>query len=270
MDRGSGLDLAVASIAAEEEPTVAPPVQKMLGALDELSMGVRMPPAAEAPEAVARLNLHLFEQEGFAGDMETYEHPQNSLLHRVLQRRRGLPILLSVVYMEVAHRCGVEFQGIGFPGHFLIAPAVAEKRFYVDPFNTGRILTRDALTDRLTRMSGRRPGPAEVDAALRPVGAGHILVRINNNLKGAHLRRDDIAGAIRAVRRMLAVAPHLPSERRDLALMTAHLGEPARGATELRAYLEASPDAPGATTLAKVAERLERAGSEADPADEEE
>jgi len=86
------------------------------------------------------------------------------VLHHVLERRKGLPILLCVVYMEVARRCGVPFDGVGFPGHFLVAPRESDTPFYVDPFNQGRVLTRDVLAQRLEAMTGQRPGADEVDA----------------------------------------------------------------------------------------------------------
>ncbi|MCB9678749.1 MAG: tetratricopeptide repeat protein [Alphaproteobacteria bacterium] len=249
------LDAAVAAIAADEVPGAS--VAAMLAQLDDLARAVRMPPSVEPAEAVARLNLCLFDQHGFTGDVDDYEHPRNSYLCEVLERRRGLPILLSVIYIEVARRCGVRVEGVGFPGHFLVAPADAEREFFVDPFNRGRILTTEALTDRMATMAGgSRPSPAVVEAAVRRVGARYILVRINNNLKGAHLRRDDVPAAIRAVRRMLSAEPHIPSERRDLALMTAYDGHPETARLELEAYLEEHPDAPGAEGLRDLAERL--------------
>ncbi|MEZ4319635.1 MAG: transglutaminase-like domain-containing protein [Myxococcota bacterium] len=251
------LDAAVAAIAAEEAPGEAD-ADAMLAGLDALARGVRMPPDPAPTEAIARLNLHLFEREGFKGDVDDYENPRNSLLHTVLERRRGLPILLSVVYIEVARRCGVTIDPVGFPGHFLVAPADAEPEFFVDPFNQGRVLTTEALTERMTRMMGSRPSPQEVSAAVRRVNPTYVLVRINNNLKGAMLKSDDIPGACRAVRRMLALAPHLPSERRDLALMTAHQGDPRAAADELRAYLDAHPEAPGHEVLLELVTRLER------------
>ncbi len=248
------LDAAVAAIAVEEDPEAS--IEQITGQLDSLASTVRMPPSCPSSEAIARLNLALFTEAGFTGDMEDYDNPRNSLLHVVLERRKGLPILLSVIYMEVARRCGVSIAGIGFPGHFLMAPRDCEERFFVDAFNQGRVLTLDALRSRLTRMTGRTPASDEVEVALREVGENYILVRINNNLKGAMIRDDDIPGAIRAVRRMLAIAPHLPSERRDLALMTAHEGHPQQAARELSAYLEAHPDAPSAGALGQLAERL--------------
>ena len=254
------LDAAVAAIAVEEDPTAS--LDGIAAQLDALASSVRMPPSCSKAEAVARLNLALFTDAGFVGDMDDYDNPRNSLLHVVMSRRKGLPILLSVIYMEVGRRCGVPIAGIGFPGHFLVAPRDAEDRFFVDAFNQGRILTVDALRARLTRMTGRTPGDDEVEIALREVGENYILVRINNNLKGAMIRDDDIPGAIRAVRRMLAIAPHLPSERRDLALMTAHEGDPVGAAMELQGYLDANPEAPGAGALGQLAERLRTAERE--------
>ncbi len=239
-DGVSTLDARVARIAAEEDPSAES--SAILEALDALARDVRMPPETTVPEAIARLNLCLFTQHGFEGDRVDYGNVRNSLLHVVLERRKGLPILLSVIYIEVARRVGVEVEGVGFPGHFLVAVRDADTRYFVDPFNQGRVLRRSALESRLQGLFRRMPTDDQVEAALRPVGHDYILIRINNNLKGAMLRVEDLDGGVRATRRMLTLQPHLHDERHDLVLMLVHLGrrEEARG--ELAAYLDANAE----------------------------
>jgi regulator of sirC expression with transglutaminase-like and TPR domain len=230
------LDSCCAWLAAEERPELDP--QGVVEALDRLSSGVRA--GTTAVESVARLNLLLFTTEGFSGDEEDYQHPRNSLIDQVLSRRLGIPILLCVIYMEVARRIGVTIEPIGFPGHFLIAPEASDPRFYVDPFNGGRILKTEALLDRLEKMGAQR----RADPYLRTVSDRYILIRICNNLKGAFLRRQDVEGGLRATERLLLLSEDLVEERRDRGLMLAHLGRPAEAVQDLERYLDLRPNAP--------------------------
>lgn len=253
------LDEVLAAIAVEEaaargETVVA---DDLLGALDALAKGVRMPPTWTLTEAVARLNLHLFQTEGFGPAKEDYGQPESSLLDQVLQRRRGLPILMCVLYMEVARRVGVSVDGVGFPGHFLVSPRDGESRFFLDPYHEGRVLDPDRLREQLGRIRNRQVPADELEHVLRPVGPLHIQVRLNNNLKGAFLRQDDIDGAIRATARMLQVAPHLQGEQRDLALMRVHQGRRQEAVDGLLAYLDTFDAAPEREDLETLLAELE-------------
>jgi regulator of sirC expression with transglutaminase-like and TPR domain len=208
------LDQGAALLAADEEPGLDPAA--VLRALDELASSLHIPARSSPIEAVARLNHRLFAELGFAGDDAEYDHPDNSHLGRVLSRRRGLPILLSLVYIEVARRHGVGIDGIGFPGHFIVSPRGVEPRFFIDPFHKGLILRPDRLLQRLCEGTGARG--VDPDAWARftaAVDARHILYRMNNNLKAAWIRRGHLEGALRAVNRNLALCPADATENVD-------------------------------------------------------
>ena len=128
---------------------------------------------------------------GFAGDREHYDHPDNSMLDVVLLRRRGLPILLSVVYIEVARRAGITLAGVGLPGHFVVGQFGTDPPLLLDPFAAGRALDADLAQD-----------------LVRPWRAHEIAMRMLNNLVAAYHRRGDLGAAIRAARMRLT----LPSE----------------------------------------------------------
>jgi regulator of sirC expression with transglutaminase-like and TPR domain len=270
------LDEVLVAIAVEEADARGEVLDgaSLLEQLDRLARGVRMPAVCPVHEAVARLNLHLFQSEGFAPAVDDYGHPDSSLLDRVLERRRGLPIVLCAVYMEVARRCGVRIDGVGFPGHFIVSPHDAEPRFFLDPYHGGRVLDEDRLRDQLARLRGRRVRDEELAAALRPVPLDHIAIRLNNNLKGAWLRQDDVEGAIRATCRLLAVEPRLAVEQRDLALMRVHAGRRDEAVAGLRDHLAGEPRARGVDALRRLLEELESGAGEVlasleEPAEEE-
>jgi regulator of sirC expression with transglutaminase-like and TPR domain len=193
------LDRGAALLAAHEQPGVDP--RAVLDALDELAAGVRIAPETEPIEAVARLHHRLFQELGFQGDDEEYDHPRNSRIDLAIQRRRGLPITLCVIYVEVARRKGLAVDPIGFPSHFLVSPR-CEPRFFVDPFAAGRIVREDDLLERLEDMGLGH----EANRWLAPVSARQVLVRMSHNLLGAYQRRGDRAGIERARLRLRVLA----------------------------------------------------------------
>jgi regulator of sirC expression with transglutaminase-like and TPR domain len=120
--------------------------------------------------------------DGFRGDQVQYDHPDNSMLDLVLARRRGLPILLSVVYVEVARRAGIELSGVGLPGHFVVGHFGADPPLLLDPFAGGVTVSADGAGT----------------ALLRPWSTHEIAMRMLNNLVAAYDRRGDLTGALRA------------------------------------------------------------------------
>jgi regulator of sirC expression with transglutaminase-like and TPR domain len=138
---------------------------------------------------------------GFVGDREDYDHPANSMLDQVLVRRRGLPILLSVVYVEAARRAGIELAGVGLPGHYVVGHFGRRPPLLLDPFGGGAPM-------------------ATVDSAdLARSGAHQTALRMLNNLVGSYRRRHDLTRAIRAAELRL----HLPLEARDVGTLAAEL-----------------------------------------------
>lgn len=142
------------------------------------------------PEAQARACADVLGGvHGFTGDRERYDHPDNSMLDMVLERRRGLPILLSVVYVEVARRAGVPLVGVGLPGHFVVGHLGGDAPVLIDPFAGGK--------------------PIQVDVAselVRPWPAHEISMRMLNNLLASFQRRGDLGAALRAADMRLALA----------------------------------------------------------------
>lgn len=232
------LDEAAAWMDAEERRVDS--IEQTMAALDELAVGLHIPEGADLYESIARLNHHLFTEHGFVGDTDAYDAPENSLLSQVIARRRGLPILLSLIYIEVARRVGVDIRGVGFPTHFMVTPADADPVFFVDPFHQGEILRRTQMRrwfDRITQANNEPLTPFE--HWIHPVNHRIMMVRLNANLKASFMRRGDLEGALRAVERMLILVPDALDARRDRGLLRLELGHEEEGAKDVDAYLAA-------------------------------
>ena len=170
----------------------------------------------------------------------------------VLERRRGMPILLSVVWMLLGKRLGVPIHGIGYPGHFLACVDLPGARVYVDPFNGGEVREARALLERLPTPGG------STDAArrmLEPLGTRLIITRMLTNLKNLWIDRGAHTEALAAVDRILLVNGEQAGEVRDRALLLLHLGRPGEAARDLRRYLKIEPLAPDRAVMQQLLER---------------
>ncbi len=188
------LDLAEAAllIAQEEHPELD--VAGYLRRLDGLAAAVRarLPEAPEPADIIHSLNIQLFGEEGLAGNESEYYDPRNSFLNEVLDRKRGIPITLSVIYLEVGRRLGLPLAGVGFPGHFLVKYSGADGELVLDPFAGGVTLSREELAQKLRRMYGdANPFLAQIPQLLAPASKKEILLRMLHNLKGIYLQQND-------------------------------------------------------------------------------
>lgn len=172
---------------------------------------------------------------GFRGSAADYQRLESSLLHRVLERRRGLPILLSVVWMEVARRAGAPVYGVALPGHFVVGFGPAEDQVLADPFDGGRVLSGN---DAETLVAGATGGPLE-PGMLRPADPLDVVVRVLNNVRAwaaARPERTDVA--LWALELSLAMPSHPARLRYEWARLLVQRGEYVRGAAALEEYAE--------------------------------
>jgi regulator of sirC expression with transglutaminase-like and TPR domain len=237
------LDEAFAWLCAEErgESTIEP----LLAGIDEIADGLFLPEDINTFEAIARINHHLFNDWGFRGDRTDYDEPDNSMLDSILKRRLGLPISLSLVYIEVAKRKGIAVRGVGFPTHFIVSPADTTPRFFVDPFNEGRVIRADQMQPWFDRISNQTHGRLPpLSWWLKPANARQIMVRVNNNLKASFMRRNELSNALRCVERLLVLTPDALDVRRDRGLLRLELGLEEEGAQDLDIYLAARHERP--------------------------
>ena len=252
------MDVARAAlwVAAEAQPDVD--VSVYLAQLDALALAVR-PQIEAAPStraAVEALCHSLFQEHGFRGDEEDYYDPRNSFLNDVIDRRRGIPITLSILFVEVARRVGLEAHGVGFPGHFLakVVPEGGAPEIVIDAFRGGQILDREDCEALLRGVLGE---DAEFDPALlRAARPKEILARMLSNLKQIHVQRRELEAALACCDRLLLLDPESPFELRDRGLLYRELECHAAALRDLERFLELAPGHDSATSVRQVLEPL--------------
>jgi regulator of sirC expression with transglutaminase-like and TPR domain len=226
--------------------------------LDALAGRARATSARGTQAALDHLVTFLFEEEGFRGNDKEYYDPRNSCLNDVLDRRLGIPITLSVLTMEVGRRIGVEVDGVGLPGHFIVGARIGGRRVFLDPFNGGTVLTPERAEAIAARAVGR---PVKLEEAHWAASSKHqIVVRMLRNLKGIYAKREDWPRALGVVERLLILEAESGVHRRDRGTVLVRMGRLWEGATEWERYLLRFPNAPDADgfrdELRKVRQRL--------------
>jgi len=261
-DAGLNLLEAAISLAQDDHPQLD--VQAVLADVDTLARRLkeRIPKDA-APAHRLRLLTRFFHGElGFAGNLNNYYAVDNSFIHRVLETRRGLPIALAVLMLELAEQVGLRAAGVAFPGHFLIKCKVGLGEAVIDPF-TGESLSPARLDERLAlyRQGSGLPDDLELplEFFLRAAAPRQILARMLRNLKEVHRAAQDWQRLLAVQQRLVVLLPGDLAERRDRGLVLDALGASAAAADDLAAYLAERGDAPDAAELrARLAVLLEQ------------
>ena len=253
------LDLAEAAllIAQEEHPHLD--VSAYLNRLDDLAAAVRtrLPESPSPADIVLNLNIHLFREEGFRGNTSAYYDPANSFLNEVLDRKTGIPITLSVVYLEVGRRLGLPLVGVGFPGHFLVKYTGPEGDVVLDPFLGGITLDHQQLARKLQAMYGEQnPLLGQIPQLLAPASKKDILVRMLRNLKGVYLQKNDFPRALGVIERILLIEPDVPAEIRDRGSVHQRLGHLQAALHDFQRYVALAPRAEDAEAIRTVIRRM--------------
>jgi regulator of sirC expression with transglutaminase-like and TPR domain len=254
------IDLGHASllIAREEYPDLD--VGRYLSRLDGMAADIapRLKEGEGPRSRVAHLNRLMFEEMGFQGNREEYFDPRNSFLNDVLDRRIGIPISLSTVYLEVGRRIGCPLAGVAFPGHFLVRlGGVSESsEILIDPFNRGRLMTEEDCRALLLEMyKGQLEYRPEF---LRRARNREILERMLNNLKGIYQQRRDFHMALKIQQLLLCIEPDRPDAIRDRGLIHYRLALIAEAAADLDRYLSLAPEAPDAPQIRTRLDEMKR------------
>jgi regulator of sirC expression with transglutaminase-like and TPR domain len=217
----------------------------------------RLASDAFAEQKVVVLNRYLFDELKFFGNVDDYYDPRNSYLNQVLERRTGLPITLSILYMEVGRRLGLRLQGISFPGHFLVKLRVSGGQLVLDPFCGGEAQSEADLRLRLAQVLPQRDAEAlPLSQFLEPASSRQILARVLRNLKGIYLQSEEAQNALVVMQRMVLVAPHAAEEVRDRGLAYYKLDCFRAALADFEDYLDRRPQAPDAAEIKSRAAAL--------------
>lgn len=235
-----------------EDPDPAPVCGAVAGWADALA-GL-MPLPWNFHLAVDALNHYLFQELGFQGDRETYDDPANAALPEVIRRRRGLPITLSILWIDVARRLGFRAVGAGLPGHFIAGIVLDTGTLYFDPFGGGRPLGEEDAAALVEQSTGGRA--AFHPSMLAPVSNRSILARLVRNLHVRHARSGEWDEALWTSTHLVLLSPEESGPYRDRAFVHFKRGEMEAGMADLQEAIRLSPD--GDPELAQWLERLRR------------
>ena len=191
----------------------------------------------DAESLASSVDYQLFSVFGFTGNSEDYGNPENSYLDRVIERRTGIPITLSLLYMEVAQRIGLQCEGVGYPGHFIVLCRGTEDGFYVDPFHQGARLDRMEL---LAGLRARAPGAPSPEMFLLPITRRQILQRMLNNLRMAYRNNSDDERWHLAVEFQLKIEPWNATLVGERGMLNYRLGSPHAALDDLQLYVNAN------------------------------
>jgi regulator of sirC expression with transglutaminase-like and TPR domain len=253
---------AAAAVAQDEYPELD--VQRVLGEVDQLLARLKRRLASDAPalQRLRALNQFFFRDLSFGGNLNDYYDPDNSYLHAVLRTRRGIPITLAVIWLELAAGLGLQARGVAFPGHFMVKVTLPKGQVIIDPF-TGQSLSREELSQRLEpyRQRSGLVDDFEVPMGLYLQSASprEIIARMLRNLKEIYMSQEDHARLIAVLDRLLVLQPDSWSDRRDRGLAWAEQGDAQRALPDLQAYLDHAEDALDLDVVSQRVAQLRRA-----------
>ncbi|MGH8830695.1 MAG: SirB1 family protein [Polaromonas sp.] len=249
---------AAISLAQDEYPDLD--VEQVLGDVDQLLARLkrRLPADAPALQRLRALNQFFFHDLSFGGNVNDYYDPDNSYLNAVLRTRRGIPITLAVLWLELAVGLGLNARGVAFPGHFMVKVNLPKGQVVIDPFS-GQSLSREELAERLEPFRQRGAMADDFEAPiglyLQSAPPREIISRMLHNLKEIHKSQEDWLRLIAVQDRLIVLQPDAWPEYRDRGLAWAAQGEAARAVADLETYLANAEDA---LDIDAMAERLAR------------
>lgn len=252
---------AAVSVAQDEYPDLD--VQQLLGDVDQLTERVRRRLPLDAPpiQRLRALNQFFFRDLGFGGNINDYYDPDNSHLNAVLRTRRGIPITLALIWLEIAQGLRLKARGVNFPGHFMVKVNLPEGQVIIDPF-TGQSLGREDLSERLEPYKRSQGLVDEFDVPaglyLQAAPPREILARLLRNLKEIYRAQEDWPRLLAVQQRLVTLVPdHLP-EWRDRGLAHAELGQIDQAVSDLEHYVSQTDDALDRDAIEHRIEELRR------------
>ena len=254
---------AAVSLAQDEYPDLD--VEQVLGDVDQLLARIKRRLPGDAPELqrLRALNQFFFRDLGFGGNINDYYDPDNSYLNTVLRTRRGIPITLAVLWLELAVGLSLNARGVAFPGHFMVKVNLPKGQVVIDPFN-GQSLSREELAGRLEPFRQRSAVSDEFEVPmglyLQSATPRDIIARMLRNLQDIHKTQEDWPRLIAVQDRLIVLQPDAWSEYRDRGLAWAAQGDVTYAVADLEIYLAHADDALDIDAIAERVVQLRRAG----------
>lgn len=248
----SRIDLARACLLIAQDAYPGLDVERYMGEIERMAIRLRgrLPQTGGAEERVVALNQFLYGDLGYWGNTEDYDDPRNSYLNEVIERKTGIPITLSILYMEVGRRIGLPLEGVSFPGHFLVRLKLRGGMLVLDPFSGGAPQSEDELRRRIKRVipdgvaDDLPAADLPLDQFLEAATNRQILSRVLRNLKRVYRESDKPERMLDVLNRMLLVTPDASAELRDRGLVYQRLECYRAALKDLTDYSEREPDAP--------------------------
>ena len=231
-----------------------------LARIDDMGLELRRRVRSDAgkTEMLIALNRYVFEELGFSGNSDDYYDPRNSYLNDVIERRLGIPITLSVLYIEIGGRVGLPLEGVSFPSHFLVKCTLRNGAVILDPYAGGASLGLPDLQERLkVAVKDVDPDPALIATLLAPASPKDVLARVLRNLRSIYETRKESLKALSASNRIIALTPGGADEYRDRGELYAGLECYRAAVGDLRQYLKLRPDAYDSRRVAQRIAELE-------------
>lgn len=252
-DPQASIDLAEVALRIAGDEYHQLDVEGYLAEMDSWARELAPQLRGSLPQRVENLCRYLFAELGFAGNQKAYHDPRNSYLNEVLDRRLGLPITLSLVTRTVGQKAGLNIEGIGLPGHFIVRAVEGEEEILFDPFHLGRLLNREECAQVVAQATGREITLAP--HAFASISPGPWVLRMLLNLKSAYLLRGDHGRAARIIARLRQIAPHDPGHLREEGIALVRASRPGRALESLQEYLRRVPMAPDAGEVRQLIQR---------------
>jgi regulator of sirC expression with transglutaminase-like and TPR domain len=251
-DEDARIDLARACLLIAQDAYPELDIERYLGEIERMAtrLRARLPQNCGAEERVVALNQFLYDDLGYWGNTDDYYDPRNSYLNEVIERRTGIPITMSILYMELGRRIGLPLEGISFPGHFLVRLPLRGGMLVLDPFAGGAPQSEDELRSRVKRVipdgvaDDLPASELPLDQFLEPATNRQILTRVLRNLKGIYRESDKPERMLEVLNRMLLVTPDASAELRDRGYVYQRLECYRAALKDLSDYAEREPDAP--------------------------
>ena len=246
------IDLSRACLLIAQDAYPDLDVERYIGEIERMATRVRarLAPTAAGEDRVVALNQLLYEELGYWGNTEDYYDPRNSYLNEVIDRRTGMPITMSILYMELGRRIDLPVEGVSFPGHFLVRVRLRGGMLVLDPFSGGAPQSEDELRSRVKRVipdgvaDDLPASELPLDQFLEPATNRQILARVLRNLKGIYRKANKPERMLDGLNRMLLVTPDASAELRDRGYVYQRLECYRAAFKDLTDYAEREPDAP--------------------------